>query len=163
MAHTIFNGTMVPHPRVPNTYYYFDELIKSKIQGYVAAYNRRVAKAKHTKKLTKILERIKNPTSRIMWNTTNYYDYNTYIDYHTIDHVIDIARTRIQQEVMGGLSPHPSDWDDEYGGHHIYPNPAMSYLKPGPKNKKHKYVSGQRQFGKWLAQYIDRMWQIYQI
>ena len=165
MAHTIFNGTLIPDTLIPGTYYYFDEFIKSKIQGYVTAHNKEVAKAKHTKKFTPALNRIKNPRSRIMWNDTNYYhsggDHSSPLHHtNTVDHVIEIARARIQHEAMGVSPPHPSEWEDEYGGYWLATNPAMRYLDPW--NKKPRYVSGQQQFRKWLAQYIDSMWQLYQ-
>jgi hypothetical protein len=166
MAHTLFNGRLI----LGELPFWFDEPLKCKIQGYVAAYNKEVAKAKHAMKFKKTLNRMKDPKSRIMWNRTNFYDGRSdydYIFYHdidTINHVIDIARTRIQREVMagGGSSPYPNIWWGDYGCYWwLFINTAMKYIQVG--GKKPRYVSGQGMFYKWIRGYIDRMWKIYQV
>jgi hypothetical protein len=91
MAHTLFNGRLIPDT------YYFDEFIKSKIQGYVVEYNTeefRLRKERHAKRYAKTLARISNPRARIMMNATGYY-YTT--NNSQRDHMFDDARTMIQQ------------------------------------------------------------------
>jgi len=154
MAHTLFNGTLIPEACC------FDEFLKSKIQGYVVEYNNeefRLRKARHAKRMAITLARIANPRARIMLNATGYY-YTT--DHRQRDHMFDEARMMIQQRSTEICELYKECRFGHPGLEGRDFNPAVKYwtghYNGGEgRGKKPAWYWDSEQFKEWNKMYIE--------